>query len=582
MKKSVKITATVMAVAMCGMLGVGCGDSGKKNPANEIVIEPFSGSGFGYQWIKDLAAEWTKENPDWKISVKESSVNLSGTQLSQIEAGTTTTDVYFGADANYNSGFYKGYFEDLTDMLTMKPDGENGLTIQQKILNYDTWKTVAGKLSYDATTGAYSSSGLYMLPHSVAMTGLVYDHSQFVSLGYLTYAENSDSVKSALTAQGIAYEEDGAKLVFKSGSQGLTHYEEGDYILSAGKDGKYGTYDDGQPQTMAEFKTMVNNIVAGGKTPFVYASSASDDYVTQLVYEYLVQYAGLDAYDALTAFDSNGKEIKMQDGSSKVITWDNGYETYKMDGVEAAVNFLNEYFYSNDNYYTTGNFVSDAQDKFINGGVDGDKFIGMLVEGNWFETEASESMKAAGKRDPERGYGKVDYRFMLLPDIDGQKGIDGNGHGSVFSASEAGAIVVRKQSDSAKLSAIKSFISYTLSNASLSYTTATTGLIRAYKYSLSDEQLASMTPFNRTCYEIYSDTENVKILTSATDMLRAPFAYATSGWTAYQTLLPYNGTFSLIVALRSGKSVTEIVNSIRNSYTATQWAGYVESIKNSL
>lgn len=578
MKKICRVLAVAMALTTCGGVMTGCtGGAGSKK--NEIIVEPFSGSGFGIQWLKDLAKDWMAENPDYTVRVKENSTYLSGTQLAQIEAGTTSTDVYFGGYPNYSSGFYKGYFEDLTDMLTMKPDGEGGLTVQEKIVNFENWQKVAGKVSYDEATGEFSHSGCYMLPHSTTLSGLVYDHDEFLKNGWLTYAENTAEVKAALTAQGIAFEEAGSGLLFKSAT-GLVNYEEGDDILTAGKDGKYGTYDDGQPQTMAEFDEMVKAIVAKNKIPFVY--STEDEYVTELANAYVVQYAGMDAYDALTAFDSNGKEITLQDGSSVVIDWNNGYLAQSMDGIDDAVSFIYNNFLKNSNYFTTGNGVQDAQDKFIAGGIGTSDYVAMIMEGNWFELEASETLKAAAKRNPQKGYGKVDYRMMLMPDIEGQKGIDGNGHGTVFPAVEAGAIAIRTQKYPEKLEAIKSFVLYTLTDKALSETTKDTGLVRGYKYDLTAEQFAAMTPYQKTCYQIYQDTENIKVITPTTDMLRAPFPYAAIGYTSDVGMLPCRGVQSILNSLKSGKSVADVVEGIATNYNEGKWNGFLTSIKNSL
>ncbi len=551
-----------------------CGS--KVDTTNTIVVEPFSGSGFGYQWIKDLAGEWMQKNGKYKIVVKENSTALSGTQLDQIASGNTNTDIYFAAEPSYSSGFYKGYFEDLSDLLSVSPDG-NGVTIQDKIIDYDTWKKVAGKLSYNAATDSFTTSGCYMLPYSITMVGMIYDHDLWVEKGYVGFAENNEDVKAELDAQGIRYAAAGKRLTFVS-STGKTNYEEGDFILTPGKDGKYGTYDDGQPQTMAELATLLNRIVAANGNGFIYSSR--QEYASALTLSYFAQYAGLDAYGALSTFDSNGKSLALADGTNAVIDWTNGYLAYSLDGIADAVKFTDNYFGPSSKYCTTGNYVSDAQDKFINGGLGNGTYNGMIVEGNWFEFEAAESLKSAGKQQAGKGYGQVDYRYLLMPDIDGQQGIDGNGHGSVFAAPETGAVAVRKQSDPEKLAAIKDFIAYTLTDKALSETTAKTGLIRGYKYSLSAEQLASMTPFQRTSYEIYQDTANVKVLTYATDRLTTPFAYAVNG--VYSGILPVNSTPSVVDALRNGQNVETIISKIQQNYSQNTWEGFLRSIKSSL
>lgn len=577
MKNWKKWFALVSIVALCVISCVSLVACNKKiDTQYTIVIEPFSGSGFGYQWIKDLANEWSAKNGTYKIIVKENSTALSGTQLDQIASNNTNTDVYFGAEPSYSSGFYKGYFEDLSDLLAVSPDN-NDVTIQDKIIDFATWQKVAGKLSYDSTTDSFNTSGCYMLPYSVTMVGMVYDHDLWVEKNYVNFAENNAEVKAQLDAQGIAYQVSGKRLVFVS-STGTTNYSQGDYILTAGKDGKYGTYDDGQPQTMAEFVTLLNKIVAANGKGFIYSSM--QEYASSLTLSYLVQYAGLNAYSALSAFNSNGNEIALADGTSAAIDWTNGYLAYSMNGIADAVKFTNDYFGPSSKYCARGNYVSDAQDKFINGGLGNSTYNAMIVEGNWFEFEAAESLKSAGKQQAGKGYGQVDYRYLLMPDIDGQKGIDGNGHGSVFAAPETGAITVRKQQYPEKLAAIKDFLAYTLTDKALSETTAKTGLIRGYKYSLTDAQLANMTPFQRTSYQIYQDTANVKVLTYATDRLTTPFAYAANGF--YDGILPVGTTASVVDALRNGQSVETIISKIQNNYSKNTWEGFLSGIKNSL
>ncbi len=577
MKNWKKWFALVTIVALCAIACVTLAACHKTMDTQyTIVIEPFSGSGFGYQWIKDLADEWSAKNGTYKIVVKENSTALSGTQLDQIASNNTNTDIYFGAEPSYSSGFYKGYFEDLTDLLAVSPDN-NGVTIQDKIVDFETWQKVAGKLSYDSTTDSFTTSGCYMLPYSVTMVGMVYDHDLWVEKNYVNFAENNAEVKAQLDAQGIAYQVSGKRLVFVS-STSATNYSNGDYILTAGKDGKYGTYDDGQPQTMAEFVTLLNKIVAADGKGFIYSSM--QEYASSLTLSYLVQYAGMDAYSALSTFNSNDKEIALSDGTSAAIDWNNGYLAYSMNGIADAVKFTNDYFGPSSKYCTRGNYVTDAQDKFINGGLGNSKYNAMIVEGNWFEFEAAESLKSAGKQQANKGYGQVDYRYLLMPDIEGQKGIDGNGHGSVFAAPETGAIVVRKQQYPEKLAAIKDFLAYTLTDKALSETTANTGLIRGYKYSLTDAQLANMTPFQRTSYQIYQDSANVKVLTYATDRLTTPFAYAANGFN--YGILPVGTTSSVVDALRNGQSVEQVITTIQNNYSKSTWDGFLRDIKNSL
>ena len=168
---------------------------------------------------------------------------------------------------------------------------------------------------------------------------------------------------------------------------------------------------------------------------------------------------------------------------------------------------------------------------------------------------------------------------MLLPNIDGQLGIDGEGNGSVMAGIENGGLLVRKQTDSNKLAAIKSFIAYTLSNDALSDTTASCGLVRNYKYTMTDSQLASMTPFQRTCYSIFTDTDNVKVLTARADRGRNPICW--SGATKLETLFTINGQ-TPIEAILSGSTAESCISGIKDMFSANSWASAVTTMNNTL
>ena len=555
---------------------VGCNTT-KYDKKSTIYIEPFSGSGFGYKWIEELAARWKQESGyNYNVLVDPSSVYMAGTQLDQIASGISKTDIFFGGEPEYKAGIYKGYFEDLTDLLDVKPDGESGMTIKEKISDWNTWQQVGAKAVYDKATDTFSSEGMYMLPYTVTISGLIFDYDSFVEKGLLTKAENTDAVKAELTAQGISYHVSGRDLVFDS-STSASNYASGETIMRAGKDGKYGTYDDGQPITMSEFETMRNKIAALGGKPYIFSKQGL--YTDSINIAAASQVAGLDGYYGLSKFDSNNKEVEMYNGDKKVIKWENGNEVYKMKGIKESVDFINDNFFANKDYYMIANQVSGSQNNFINGLIGGGTFYGLIAEGNWFENEASESFNAAYKRGG-KAFGEYDLRFMLTPEFDGQKGLDGEGHGTMMSGAEYGAIVVRKQEDADKLAAIKSFLTFALKNDNLAKVNVDTGLIWGYKYTIPQELTSNMTVFQKNCYDLYHDTDNVKILSWRTDRLSCPFIYSSKDINTSGTIIPCGKSgFHPSSELLNGSSVATIVDKIRNNYTAEQWADIVNQTK---
>ena len=117
--------------------------------------------------------------------------------------------------------------------------------IKEKISDWNTWQQVGAKAVYDKATDTFSSEGMYMLPYTVTISGLIFDYDSFVEKGLLTKAENTDAVKAELTAQGISYHVSGRDLVFDS-STSASNYASGETIMRAGKDGKYG-HDGSEP-----------------------------------------------------------------------------------------------------------------------------------------------------------------------------------------------------------------------------------------------------------------------------------------------------------------------------------------------
>jgi ABC-type glycerol-3-phosphate transport system substrate-binding protein len=110
---------------------------------NTIVLECYYG-GFGEQWMVNLINKFNASNDKYQITMTKANVNGAAVHLTELESGTCNIDVFFSGESYYQKGFYRDYFEDLSDLLTEKPDGENGSTVQEKIIDADTW-LAAGK-----------------------------------------------------------------------------------------------------------------------------------------------------------------------------------------------------------------------------------------------------------------------------------------------------------------------------------------------------------------------------------------------------------------------------------------------------
>ncbi len=525
MKK--KIMAFIFAL-MFVLTGTACGKYVEQFDPNktQIFVKVFNGGG-GTTWIEQVRDQFNANDEDYEIILRYEKIGASSI-ISEIQLGNPTADVYFTSDIAFQSGIYLDYFENLLDVLDYKVDGEENETIGEKMTERDNWVKMASKYG----------QGCYILPYLDAIMGMVYDHGLFLENGWLNYADETDM--TAITAQGISFSEEVIKgknrLVFTD-STAKCDYKAGDIILKAGKDGLYGTYDDGQPVTKSEFDAMMLKITNGNSPAYTFVYNAEhDNYLNHIGYAVMAQYDGYETFNNLCKYDSNGNQLTMHDGTKEAITIDNAYKQFQAECIYQGLSFMDEYFNSGDIYEKSTDITNfthtDAQTDFILGydnKENGAKYSAILVEGSWWENEARTMFdNITGSGRPEYGFGKRDFRYMLLPSLDNEKGAFGNGKGSVFSASDTGGIVVRKQSDANKLSKIKEFLGITFSNEVLVNFTKTTGIMRPFNYTLTDSDLETMTPFARNVYKIYTDKDNVKIVRPDVLIKAQPISFASS------------------------------------------------------
>ncbi len=581
MKKKLALFVLPLLTLTANALLSGCSSTTDKT--NTIYLEYFNKSGFGKEWLDNMINEWKAATSykDFDVIVVPSSY-LGGDQVNQIESGTSLTDIFFGSNPEYKTGFYlnngNGFFEDLTDLVNSSAYGESKL-IKEKIPNFDsTWKETGGKQTYDSTQDKIVTSGLYLLPYTSTFTAPIFNYDDWLEKGLLTTASSTDEVKSALTSQGIMFHEQNSKLIFDSASFSAS-YVSGDVILTPGKDNKYGTYDDGQPVTFDEFKTMYSKML----TQYINTSITSDKgcYSEDLVLDVFAQINGIEGYNAIAKFDSEGKEITLSDGSKEVITYENGNHAYKQKGVKTAMDFFYDYFLSTKEGYTlVEQYVGDAQAKYCNGLFDSKHSIGTIYEGNWFENQAKDRLASALKNHPNNHLGKFDFRYLLVPNFEGQQGIDGKGNGTCLTASEYGSIAVTKQNDSKKLEAIKDLLKFFLSDEQMAKATCSSGISFAYDYALTDEQLNSMAPSQKYAYQIMHDKENVRILAQTTDKVASPMYFGASLGSTAIIRAGKNNSFASPYGYMKTGTTQEFANDFASSYSDETWSSLVSEMKN--
>ncbi len=504
MKKLIALTLAVISVitfSSCKNLGQGQVIESIDTGKTQIYVEVFDG-GYGKEWVQKVANDFNATYPNYQVVVYGATTDYS-VIYEAIKGGYGTTDIYFTCEPLYTKEMIdRNLLTDLTDVYNSHIDGENKPSIKEKTVNYEIYEDIWS-----------DDNGIYALPYGDSVNGIVFDYDYFVNSGYIKSVSATDTqTLEALTAQGITYKTVGQKVFFES-SENSVNYEEGDVITSAGKDGKFGTYDDGQPQNIAEWDDMLKRIVAKGDKAFIWSGEFASIYTLPMITSVFAQYDGIDNFNLFYSFDGTYSR------TSEKITAETGYKVYEMEGLEYSMNFFDTYL--NDNKYKhsaaigtgVGKSHTDAQNNFILGYTT-NSCPTMLFDGVWWEHEAKGTFDMLESRgETDKKYGVTDYRFMMLPKFEGQIGIDGNGNGSVLTATDTGNVyMVKRNEDAETIKMKKEFIAWTCKDEYLRYFTKTTSSFRPFVYELSDAEKAEMTVFGRNAWEMYSDRDNIAVV----------------------------------------------------------------------
>ena len=530
-KKLTKLSALALSALVLGSTMAACKEELEptiKVDDNKIQIYAYAvENGMGHEWMKGLAERWNATQTEYQVIPMSGQTNIQNIS-NQLAAGATSVNLYFGSQTEITGMIEQGQLIDLTNVYEAKVDG-NDTKIKDKTFNYDIYKKAFSKLA--------DGSGIYAVPYGIGMSGLVFDYKFFLDNDYLYYAKVSD--KAAIEAQGGSVTASGNKLV---ASAAFGNYKQNDVVLTAGKDGKYGTYDDGQAITTEEFYAMLKKVLDDGNYGYIYTTQSAFAYLPVINEAIMAQSMGYDNYVNFTKLDG---EIKDKDGNTVVtLTEQTGKAAWTTDIVRNAYTDAAEFVRNNiaglvgninGTDYEASNIINSvaykntslshklAQGTFVSEfSMDqGRKQTAFLVEGVWWEGEAKGTLSGLSmystSSDP-RGYGAREYRHYLFPSTETQIAPTNK---SVLSCQDDGVgFILNNVSKKAKgagkseefIDKCREFMAFTLSDKSLEYYTASTGNPRAFDYELSNDVYNGLTPFQKNCWAITHDTEHIDIL----------------------------------------------------------------------
>lgn len=500
------LTGVLAICAACGGTGDGYVEvEGKTN----LRVATYDG-GLGSQWLDEAARAFEAQYAETSFEEGKKGVVVHVEKCSggdMMETQNLDKDVYFTEVVDYYKYVNLGKVADISSAVTgdLGDFGESGKTIQDKLDN-----SFVNFLT--AKDGKY-----YGLPFYEGYMGLVYDRDLFAAKGYFIDPDGN-----------------------------WTGDEDN---LSVGADGVAGTYDDGMPITYSDMLKLIQKMQNDNITPFIYGSECAP-YFIKLLANYWADYEGktkmemnwnlTGTFDIITGFKgttpSLGEYTLDQNNIAASVK-----NLQKQPGKYYALKWMDEVFCSSETNFTTQRYLV-AQESFIGASMSGAKNVyGMLVDGVWWENEATISGAFDNIAAEDINYNPADgsykstrrFAFMPLPVEDSKYAADQAAgitrKQTLFSGNDAFCFVSANTSG-AKLELAKLFLQFTHTDKMLSAFTATTGIPRAFNYTVAESDVDKMTYFGKYMMDMKNASDVVYPYSGHEYYLKSSATFSLNKW----------------------------------------------------
>lgn len=533
MKKFIKkmlaamLSATMMfSIAACAPPEVDDPD----NPDNPAITEEIDASktqlyinnfygGYGSDWLAAVKKRYEELHKDDVYEEGKKGIqiyiNNKKVQASSIssEILSNRDEIYFSEYSYYRTLKSDGVLLDITDAVKgdLQPYGDPAESTIEKKLTAQQQEFYG--IEENGTTHYYG------LPHYSGYTGIVYNVDLFEKEGYY-FVDGYESLSGNRRFKGAKGNENKAKSKGPDGKTGIV-------------DGVDCSADDGLPTTYDEFYELIAYIQGGGTTAIAWNGANNPDYLGHLMEAFVADFEGLDqmmlnynlgdsgiAANDLGTIDGSGNFVK--DANPTDITAATGYETARQQGKYEALK-MGEWLtrtgnnkYHNDLAFNSGYSHMNAQEDFLMAGHDGGKTapIAMLVEGIWWESEATPTFaKMVSSQGEDFSKTKRNFAFMPLPKANttkAQAAAEAPANKKMTLIDHIYSICFAKANIAEwKKPIALDFIKFVHTDESLVEYTTITNTPKAFNYSMTDEQLAKLSPFGRSVVRLKENSDIV-------------------------------------------------------------------------
>ena len=466
----------------------------------QLYVYNYDG-GFGTKWLNEVKGRFETtyadyQGKDGKVGVQvlvENGKNDGNKLLDDIN--NNRNEIIFTENVSYYQFIAKRGMYDITDITTSTlSDYNESVSIFDKLTKeqQDYFKTSDGKV--------------YAVPYRSNFEGIIYDIDLFDVNG-LYYAKGGcPSEYSTFTQANNANK--------ASGSFQAYLYTNLAGERSAGPDGLYGTKDDGLPATYQEFYNLCDYMKSTfGITPFIWHGKAESrpDYLYKLMEQLLADYEGLEGYNTyftyngeaknlVESIDQNGNVVKK---APTKITMDNGYLVSHSAGRYYASTFMENII--KNSYYSSKSFNGTythllAQEDYLKSKYEGNGAgAAFLVDGIWWENEAEATGIYKDMANIE-GAGRLERNFGILSlpkPTENEIGQVATYSDNLYSLGFINGNIKEE-----KIELAKAFLRLCFTEAENVAFNVNTGCPRPMTYTMSEQDMAKLSPFGKEVYQI--------------------------------------------------------------------------------
>ena len=477
MKAIKKHAAIVAALLLAGTTAgsfAGCARSDYEEKVNtaktQLYVSNYDG-GVGTDWLRDIKARFEADYAEESFEANKKGVQIMiethKEKATSLDPTLKSAEVFFGEEVPYQELAATDKLLDISDVMEW-------VLAQENVGISETFDAALKKID----------NKYYGLPHYETYAGVVYNKLLFQN-----------------------------RALYISKNGGYTNVKAD---FSPGPDGISGNEDDGLPATMEEFLDLCTEMKGQGITPFILNGLTAKYYAMDLVDGLLGSYGGGKLLTAMMT--GEGEDIEVIDTITADANETFGYKltTKTVDITEENANLLwqtparfyalcmlKELTKDKKNFEDKGlagtSSHTEAQELFIKS-YHTNQPIAMLMEGNWWENEATAAFNRLNKGD---AFTKKNSQFgwMALPskvnaEDDNNEGVAAFNYFNTYA-------FVKANIDSNKIGLAKTFLKYCYSEENLDRFTAQTGIARGLTYNISDESYAGLSEFSKQVWNFH-------------------------------------------------------------------------------